>query len=55
MLNITGHQGNANTRRVLCWLRNWGPGALRVGMYTGAATVENSTEGPQKTKKGVAI
>ena len=36
----------------------WGkgnPGALLVGMLTGAATVENSMEFPQKTKNGTAF
>ena len=31
------------------------PSALLVGMQTGAATVENSTEFPQKTKNGTAF
>ena len=30
-------------------------GALLVGMQTGAATVENSMEFPQKTKNGTAF
>ena len=36
----------------------WGkgnPGALLVGMQTGAATVENSMDFPQKTKNGTAF
>ena len=36
----------------------WGkgnPGALLVGMQTGAATVENSMEFPQKTKKNCLL
>ena len=31
------------------------PSALLVGMQTGAATVENSMEFPQKTKNGAAF
>ena len=31
------------------------PSALLVGMQTGAATVENSTEFPWKTKNGTAF
>ena len=31
------------------------PGALRVGMQAGAATVENSMEFPQKIKNRVPI
>ena len=31
------------------------PSALLVGMQTGAATVENSMEGPQKIKSGTAF
>ena len=31
------------------------PPALLVGMYVGAATMENSMEVPQKTKNRVAI
>ena len=36
----------------------WGkgnPGALLVGMQTGAATVENSMEFPQNTKNGTTF
>ena len=32
--------------------RNGNPSALLVGMQTGAATVENSMEFPQKAKNG---
>ena len=32
--------------------RKGNPSALLVGMQTGAATVENSMEFPQKTKNG---
>ena len=35
--------------------RKGNPSALLVGMQTGAATVENSTEFPQKTKSGTAF
>ena len=35
--------------------RKGNPSALLVGMQTDAATVENSTEFPQKTKDGTAF
>ena len=38
--------------------RMWGKGnprALLVGVQSGAATVENSMEGPQKIKNGTAL
>ena len=35
--------------------RKGNPSALLVGMLTGAATVENSMEFPQKTKDGTAF
>ena len=35
--------------------RKGNPSALLVGMQTGAATVENSMEFPQKTKHGTAL
>ena len=35
--------------------RKGNPSALLVGMQTGAATVENSMEFPQKTKNGIAF
>ena len=35
--------------------RKGNPSALLVGMQTGAATVENSMEFPQKTKNGTAV
>ena len=35
--------------------RKGNPSALLVGMQTGAATVENSMEFPQKTKDGTAF
>ena len=36
-------------------MEKWNPSALLVGMQTGEATVENSTEFPQKTKNGTAL
>ena len=45
-----------NKQQVL--VRSWrkgNPSALLVGMQTGAATVENSMEFPQKTKNGTAF
>ena len=35
--------------------RKGNPSALLVGMQTGAATVENSMEFPQKTKNGTTF
>ena len=35
--------------------RKGNPSALEVGMQTGAATVENSMEFPEKTKNGTAF
>ena len=35
--------------------RKGNPSTLLVGMQTGAATVENSMEFPQKTKAGIAF
>ena len=35
--------------------RKGNPSAVLVGMQTGAATVENSMEFPQKTKNGTAL
>ena len=35
--------------------RKGDPSTMLVGMQTGAATVENSMEFPQKTKNGTAL
>ena len=65
LLSTTRHQGRADQSRQLGWpqsetqkttsvLRVWGnrtPCALLVGMNNGAATMENSMAGPQKTKQ----
>ena len=40
--------------QVRLW-RKGNPSALLVGMQTGAATLENSMEFPQKTKNGTAF
>ena len=62
MLNITNHQRHANSnhneipsvnQKIKGPARMWKKGnsrALLVGMQTGAATVENSMEIPQKIK-----
>ena len=49
----TGHHKQINKQQVLerMW-RKGNPSALLVGMQTGAATVENSMDFPQKTKNG---
>ena len=45
-----------NKQQVLVRMwRKGNPSALLVGMQTGAATVENSMEFPQKTKNGSAL
>ena len=51
-----GFHQQINGRQVL--VRMWrkrNPRALLMGMQTGAATVENSMEFPQKTKNGASI
>ena len=51
-----GHLNQINKQQVLGRLwRKGDPSALLVGMHTGAATVENSMEFPQKTKYGTAF
>ena len=54
----TGQNGHhkQNNKQVLerMW-RKGNPSAWLVGMQTGAATVENSMEFPQKTKNGTAF
>ena len=51
-----GHHKQINKQQVLgkMW-RKGNPSALLMGMQTGAATVENSMEFPQKTKIGTAF
>ena len=36
-------------------VEKWNPIALLVGLQTGATTMENSMEFPQKTKSGTAF
>ena len=51
-----GHHNQINKQQVLGRLwRKENPSALLVGMQTGAATVENSMEFPQKTKNKTAF
>ena len=52
----SGHHKQINKQQVLekMW-RKGNPSALLVGMQTGAATVENSMEIPQKPKNGTAF
>ena len=46
----------STNKQVLVRLRRKGnPSTVLVGMQTGAATVENSMEFPQKTKNGIAF
>ena len=50
------HHKQLNKQQVLVRFRRKGnPGTLLVGMQTGAATVENSMEFPQKTKNQTAF
>ena len=54
--NQNGHQNQIHKNQGLARLLTKGnPSALLVGMQTGAATVENSMEFPQKTKNGTAF
>ena len=54
-LNSTEKVRDQN-QRVLARMRSKGnPSALLVGMQTGAATMENSMEFPQKSKGGTAF
>ena len=46
---------NKSTNVLVKLWRKGNPSALLVGMQTGAATVENSWEFPQKTKNGTAF
>ena len=62
MLSITSHQSQnchhkqVNKQQVLARLwRKGNPCTVLVGIQTGAATVENSMEFPQKTKNGTAL
>ena len=51
-----GRHKQNNKQQVLTRLwRKGNPGELLVGMQTGAVTVENSMEFPQKTKNGTAF
>ena len=53
-----GNHQQINKQQVLARMRrkkNPHARALMVGMQTGAATVENSMESPQKTKNGTSI
>ena len=51
-----GHHKQINKKQVLAKLWNKGnPSTLLVEIQTGATTVENSMEFPQKTKNGSAI
>ena len=51
-----GHHKQSNKQQVLerLW-RKGNPSALLVGLQTGAATMENSMEFPQKIKNGTAF
>ena len=51
-----GHHKQVNKQQVLVRLwRKGNPSALLMGMQTGAATVENSEEFPQKTENGTVF
>ena len=50
-----GEHKQINKQALERMLRKGNPSALLVGMQTGAATVENSMEFPQKNKAGIAF
>ena len=50
-----GHHKQINKQVLERMWRKGNTSALLVGMQTGAATVENSMEFPQKTKNGTAF
>ena len=50
-----GHNKQVNKQVLQRMWRKGNPSALLVGTQTGAATVENSKEFPQKTKNGTAF
>ena len=50
-----GHHKQINKQVLERMRRKGNPSALLVGMQTGAATVENNMEFPQKTKNGTAF
>ena len=50
-----GEHKQINKQALERMLRKGNPSALLVGMQTGAATVENSMEFPQKTKNETAF
>ena len=51
-----GYHKQINKQQVLVRLwRKGNPSALLVGLQTGAATMENNKEFPQKTKNGTAF
>ena len=57
-ISQNGHRKEINKQRMQMQVRLWrkgNPSALLVGMQTGAATLENSMEFPQKTKNGTAF
>ena len=50
-----GHHKQFNKQVLARLWRRGNPSAVLVGRQTGAATVENSMEFPQKTKNGTAF
>ena len=50
-----GHHKQINKQVLVRLWRKGNPSALLVGMQTGAATVENSVECPQKTTNGTVF
>ena len=51
----SGQHKQINKQMLERMRRKGDPSALLVGMQTGAATMENSMEFPQKTKNGTAL
>ena len=50
-----GHHKQINKQVLVRLWRKGNPSALLMGMQTGAATVENSAEFPQKTENGTVF
>ena len=54
-VRMASHHKQINKQVLARLWRKGNPSALLAGMQTGAATVENSMEFPQKTKIGTAF
>ena len=54
-IGLNGHHKQINKQVLVRLWRKGNPSALLVGMQTGATTVENSMEFPEKTKTVTAL